>query len=96
MNTKFKQPKNPCLFTIAHSRNMLHIVAAWDWRTMMEGGETPTLTWISHHDWAPLEGRGFSPAGIARPALCLSRSPRSSDVSGLRGTREMGMVGGGF
>jgi hypothetical protein len=38
------------------------------------------------------EGRGFSPAGIAAPALCSSRAPRSPDISGLRGARETGIV----
>jgi len=38
------------------------------------------------------EGRGFSPAGIAAPALCSSRAPRSPDISGLRGARDTGII----
>ncbi|MGA9058007.1 MAG: hypothetical protein WB763_16005, partial [Terriglobia bacterium] len=30
------------------------------------------------------EGRGFSPDGIAAPALCWSRAPRSPAPAGLR------------
>jgi hypothetical protein len=42
---------------------------------------TESLAWISHHAGTLLgglpEGRGFSPAEIAAPALCSSRDPRS-------------------
>jgi len=34
-----------------------------------------TLPRPSHHVWARLEGRGFSPAEIAAPALYSSRTP---------------------
>ena len=32
------------------------------------------------------EGRGFSPAEIAAPALCWSRAPRSLQLQAARGT----------
>jgi hypothetical protein len=38
------------------------------------------------------EGRGFSPAEIAAPALCWSRAPRSPAGAGLRGTRDTGII----
>ena len=38
------------------------------------------------------EGRGFSPAEIAAPALCWSRAPRSPSADGLRGARDTGIM----
>ena len=38
------------------------------------------------------EGRGFSPAEIAAPALCWSRAPRSPSGDGLRGARDTGII----
>jgi hypothetical protein len=38
------------------------------------------------------EGRGFSPAEIAAPALCWSRAPRSPSADGLRGARDTGKI----
>jgi len=38
------------------------------------------------------EGRGFSPAEIAAPALCWSRAPRSPSADGLRGARDTGII----
>jgi len=54
----------------------------------MPRGQRPPLTWISHHAetlWGGLpEGRGFSPAEIAVPALCSSRDPRSLQPQAAR------------
>jgi hypothetical protein len=51
------------------------------------------LARISHHGWTGLpQGRGFSPAEIAAPALCVSRAPHSPDVSGLCGARDTGII----
>jgi hypothetical protein len=38
------------------------------------------------------EGRSFSPAEIAAPALCWSRAPRSPAGAGLRGARGTGII----
>jgi hypothetical protein len=38
------------------------------------------------------EGRGFSPAEIAAPALCWSRAPPSPSPDGLRGARDRGII----
>ena len=49
------------------------------------------ITWrrelarTSHQVWTMLEGRGFSPAEIAAPALYTSRAPRSLRLQAARG-----------
>ncbi|MGA2983036.1 MAG: hypothetical protein ABSG32_04445 [Terriglobia bacterium] len=43
------------------------------------------LARASHQVWAMLEGRGFSPAEIAAPALYSSRTPRSLRLQAARG-----------
>jgi hypothetical protein len=48
------------------------------------------LTVVSHHIRARLEGRGFSPAAIAAPRACPSRSPSSPSADGLLGERPTG------
>jgi len=53
----------------------------------MPGG----LAVTSRHVWTRLEGRGFSPAKIAAPRACLSRSPGSPEASGLLGERDRGL-----
>ena len=55
-----------------------------------KGGETTTtLDFSPRRDasWGLPEGRGFSPAEIAAPALCSSRAPRSLRLQAARGAR---------
>jgi len=54
--------------------------------------ETSPLTRISHHAGIGLpERRGFSPAEIAAPSLCVSRAPHSlrRKLCGARDTRKI-------
>ena len=48
---------------------------------------------MARHVSAITEGRGFSPAEIAAPALSSSRAPHRPDLSGRCGARDTEIIG---